>query len=158
VQGPSGDEFPKHSNCLNHFLWDEICSYSGTEEGRGHGVLEMELLIAHASAFEAKNGIRAAVGLVRDGGAGPCGACAPEPALMPRFTDGLIPAQVKGLLGSMMLTYDDIGRVQVMSKSLSEDEPELVGDPVATRAIAGETADSNPALMTEGELATVGNV
>jgi len=66
---------------------------------------------------------------------------------------------VKSLLRSVMLTYDDIGHVKVVSQGLSEEEPELLGDPVAAHAIDGVT-DPNPSSgrMTEAELATVGNV
>jgi hypothetical protein len=60
------------------------------------------------------------------------------------------------MLRSVMLTYDDLGRVRVVSEDLRADESELVGDVFAVQAISGQPAD--PGRMTTGELATVGNV
>lgn len=64
--------------------------------------------------------------------------------------------QAAGWMRSMMLTYEDVGRVQVISQNLEEDEVYLVGAKPATQAIEGTPVGRGD--LSAREESTVGNV
>lgn len=79
------------------------------------------------------------------------GAVQPQQKEEPSFL-----RKAAGWMRSMMLTYEDVGRVQVISQNLEEDEVYLVGAKPATQAIEGTPVGRGD--LSAREESTVGNV